>query len=685
MEQFYIDYVYDYGEVLQDLVAKKTPNKLAGTPIAPTLNLTNFKVVQVNKHLTDTPDSNLIKQKHNYQMTLKSEIEQISDALVSKNNKVKFTPFQSESAKKQASLESEELIRKKDSRSKLLSTVTQEIIDLSKNPNNKVDPKFRVRGFWSMPDAIVTRGTRPQEIVQFRVQYRYVSKDGTEPPVETFAVDSTQTKASFSNWNEFKTDARKRTYNPATSAYTWEIEDIEKADTPNINQIDISIQPNEKVEMRIKSISEVGWPESPTESDWSEILTVDFPTDLNNVLNDTDFILKAATSEDLKIKMNQELSAKGLDEHLSDTVVVNNLTFHHDSNKILSGFKDENGTAQDLYTYLKSLQERISSLEEKIKRAKGELEVIILRGNNEYVVGNGSETTFNIECENYLKSISISGESGRIYSNDIYVIKDFIVKFRNKSTSSALGLLSGRTYLQNPDVYNTGAPQTFWVNDQDELITSDISGQTRTQLNNQYIWTVNYDSVLDTSVTKLSENIGNLFSTNSSNSLTDILSSTEYNLGYNETSILSFVGNNKSLLDSSKWIDENILASSTSKLLTSVHAVVPNLETIVETNSDKVKSINAGDNNSTIIPINIYFKMNSLDSNQSGLNNNYINLNGSTDTVKHIKKIKFFLENEAENRPFTFSIKFNINRSKVIMTSNNSYFSPSQDVSYSES
>ena len=54
MEQFYIDYVYDYGEVLQDLVAKKTPNKLAGTPIAPTLNLTNFKVVQINKHLTDT-------------------------------------------------------------------------------------------------------------------------------------------------------------------------------------------------------------------------------------------------------------------------------------------------------------------------------------------------------------------------------------------------------------------------------------------------------------------------------------------------------------------------------------------------------------------------------------------------------------------------------------------------------
>jgi len=668
MEQFYTDYVYDYGTVLKDLVAKKTPNALAGTPLAPTLNAGNFKVVQINKHLTDTPDSNLIKQKHNYHLTLKSEVQQIQDAIVDKNAKSKFVKFKSESDKKQVMLEIEDLTRKKDSKSKLLATTTQEIIQLSNNPKTKVQPKFRVRGFWTVPSAVVTRGTRPQEIVQFRVQYRYVSKDGTESPIETFNVDNTQSKAAFSNWKEFKTDARKRTYNPGTSEYTWEIEDVESADTPNINQIDVDIQANEKIEMRIKSISEVGWPESPTESDWSEILTVEFPDDLNNVLNESDFILKSATSEDLKIKMNQELSSKGLDDHLSDTIVVNNLTFHHDSNKILSGFKDENGVALDLYTYLKSLQERILTLEEKIKRVKGELEVVILRNNQEFVVANGSETTFNIECEDYLDSYTGAGiPSGRVYANNVYVIKDFVVKIRNKSTSSPLGLLSGRTYLQNPNFYNTGAPQTFWVNDQDELITSDSSGQTRTQLDNQYIWTVNYDSVLETSVTKLTENIGNIFTTNASNSITNVLSSNEYNVGYNETSILSFVGNNKSLLDPSKWLDTNVSVSSTAKLLTTIHPVVHNLETIVETNSEKVKTIDTGDVNSTVIPLNIYFKMNSLDNNQPGLNYKYINLNTSRQTVKHIKKIKFFLENESENRPFTFSIKFNINRSKVIV------------------
>ena len=666
MQQFYTDYVYDYGEILKDLVAKKTPNKLAGTPVSPTLVLDNFKVVQINTHLTDTPDANLIKQKHNYQLTLKSEVEQIQQALNDRQKKIKITKFKSDAQKQQSKLEVGDLTKKKESRSKLLATLTQEIIDLAKNPTTKVEPKFRVRGFWSMPEAVATRGTKPQEIVQFRVQYRYVSKDGKEAPVETYQVDDVQTKASFSNWVEFKTDARKRQFDPSTGEYFWQIEDVENADTPNINQIDISIQVGEKVEMRVKSISEVGWPEAPVESDWSEIASVEFPDDLNNVLNENDFILQEATKEDLQVRMQSELSSRGLDEHLSEQVTVDNVTYHHDSEKILSGFKDDNGTSLSLFDYLRSLQNKITSLEEKIARAKGELEVVILRNNQEFVIQNGSETIFNIECEDYLENFSGTGiPTGRVYANNIYVIKDFVIRVKNKATSSPLGLLSSKTYLQNSDVYNTSVPQTFWVNDKDELLTQDSTGQTRTQLNNQFIWQVNYDSVSDETVTKLSENVGNSFTTN--NSITSILSSNEFNLGYNETTILDFVGNNKSLLEPSKWIDASTSVASTTKLLTSIHPIVQDLETITETNSQKVKTVNTGDSNAIIVPLNIYFKMNSLDITQTGLNYEYINLNGSKKTTKHIKKVKFLLENEADNRPFTFSLKFNINRNKIIL------------------
>jgi hypothetical protein len=672
MEQFYTDYVYDYGTVLQDLVAKKTPNKLAGTPVSPTLNSANFKVVQINKHLTDTPDSNLVKQKHNYQQSLKSELQQISQAITDKNKNMKFVKFKSEAAKKQAFLEIDELSKKKDSTSKLLATTNQEIIDISKNPLTKVDPVFRVRGFWSIPEAVITRSTKPQEIVQFRVQYRYVSKDGKETPIETFSIDNTQTTAAFSNWSEFKTDARKRIFDPSNGSYAWQIEDVSSADTPNINQLDIAIKANERVEVRIKSISEVGWPESPVESNWSDIISIDFPDNLNNVLNENGFILQEANKEDLKINMNRELSAKGLDEHLSDTFTVNNKVFHHDTAKILSGFKDENGVALDLYEYLKKMEDRIKGLEEKIKRAKGELEVVVLRNNQEFVVANGSEITFNIECEDYLVPFKGTGiPTGRVYQNNIYVIKDFVVKIRNKSIDSPLGLLSSRTYLSNGSVYNSNTPQIFWVNDQDELITSETSGQTKTQLNYQYVWSVNYDSITSNTVNKLSENIGNQFNSVASNSITSVLSSPEFNIGYYDNTILNFIGNNKSILDNAKWIDTNISVNSTTKLLTSVHPVVKKLEDIVETNTDQVRSLDPGNNNSIIIPLNIYFKMNSLDNNQPGLNYQYLNLNKLKNTVKHIKKVKFLLENEADNKNFTFTVKFNINRSKVINFSPN--------------
>lgn len=678
MEDYYTDYVYDYGQVLKDLVAKKTPNKLAGTPTAPTLNLDNFKVVQINQHLTDSPDSNSIKQKHNIQLNLKSEIEQLQNASTDKLKKLKFVNLKSIADKKKSEIEIKDLSDKVISKQKQLASITKDIIDLSKSPKTKVEPKFRIRGFWSMPEAVSTRGTKPQEVVQFKVQYRYLSKDGKEPPIESFKVDNQPSKAAFSNWIEFKTDARKRGFDPATGEYFWQIEDLESADTPNINQIDVPIQVNEKVEMRVKSISEVGWPESPVESEWSEIITVDFPDDLNNVLNENDFILQEATKEELKVSMVAELSAKGIDTHLEDQVVIDTKTYHHDSNRILSGFKDSNGNALDLFEYLKVLEDRVKSLEEKIERAKGQLEVVIFRNNQEFVAENGSETVFNIECEDYLDAFSGVGvQRGRVYENNIYVIKDFVIKIKNIATSSPLGLLSDKSYLQNSQVYNKTVPQTFWVNDKDELLTSDVSGTSRTQINNQFIWQVNYDSVNEDSVTKLSENIGNSFNTNtltlnsvsatSKNTLTTILSNPTFNLGYNETSVINFVGNNKSLLETSKWIDSTVSVASTNKLLSTIHPVVQDLEKIVETNSQKVKTINSGDKNDIIIPLNIYFKMNALDNNQTGLNYQYINLNNDRKSIKHTKKIKFLLENESENRPFTFSIKFNINRNKVIL------------------
>ena len=674
MEQYYIDEVYDYGSVISDLVAKKTSNKFAATPNSPILSVDNFKVIQINKHLTDTPDSNLLKNKHNQQKNLKSETQQLQDAIEEKNKQIKVTRFSSDAARNQFKNDIDNLNKQKESKSKLLSSVTQEIIDLSKSPVSRVDPKFSVRGFWSIPEAVSVNGTKPQEVVQFRIQYRYLSKDGKESPVETFKlVDSTtqmQKTAAYSNWEEMLTDARKRVFDASTGDYTWEIQDVSNAETININQLDIPIQYGEKIEIRIKSISEIGWPDSIVESDWSTLIQVSFPEDLNNVLNENSFIITEANKEDLKVSVQSELTAKGLDSHLSEQVTMNNTTYYHTSESILSGFRDQNGVTIDLYQYLQRLETRINSLEDIIKKVKGELEVVIFRNSEKFVASNGSELVFNIECEDYLDVFTSPGiPSGRVYANNIYVIKDFLVKVRNKSVESPLGLLSSRIYnsSSNSEVLDPDTPQVFWVDNQNELVTSDTTGSTKTQLDYQFVWSVNSDGINQTTKTKLSQNIGNTFISASSNSLTNTLSSEEFNLGYSDPTILSFVGNNKSLLDPSKWIDTTPSVSSTTKLLTTIHPQVQNLGLIQETNSSKVKTINGGESSDINIPINIYFKMNALDPQLDGANYKYVNLNNIKTTVKHVKKVKFLLENEVDNRPFIFTLKFIINRSSAVV------------------
>ena len=117
-----------------------------------------------------------------------------------------------------------------------------------------------------------------------------------------------------------------------------------------------------------------------------------------------------------------------------------------------------------------------------------------------------------------------------------------------------------------------------------------------------------------------------------------------------------------------KWTDTVLSVSSNNKLLTSVHPVISTLETLVQTQNNNVEVINAGSNNDIVIPINIYFKLNSIDPNSgNGANYQYVNLNNSQTTIKHIKKVEFLLENEADNRPFIFTVKFNINRNKLVI------------------
>ena len=220
-----------------------------------------------------------------------------------------------------------------------------------------------------------------------------------------------------------------------------EIEDVSDADTPNINQLDIAINRTEKVEVRIRSISEVGYPDTELMSEWSNVIIVEFPDNLNDVLGENEFILKEATQEEIRVSFENELTSKGVIKHVSESFYVNEQYYGHTDKNLATSFKDEFGNTLSLFDYLKLMNDKISALEETVKRAKGELKVTLYKGTEETQITNGSIINVVINCEDYMESIG-SSSLAKKFKNDVYMVNDYYLDFKNVAIENDLGLFS---------------------------------------------------------------------------------------------------------------------------------------------------------------------------------------------------------------------------------------------------
>lgn len=184
LANYYVESVYDYGEILKDMVLKKIPTKYGSKPNAPYLQAENFKVVQINKHLTDSTDQELVRKLHSDKITVKTKISQIQNSIQDRIKNLN-TGNLSMSEKTTINNELNKLKLDLDLQTKNLSTIVSQLTTVDKT-SNKIDAKYRVRGFWNIPEPIITNKTEPQHVVQFKVQYRYSTKNGNSNPTEGY-------------------------------------------------------------------------------------------------------------------------------------------------------------------------------------------------------------------------------------------------------------------------------------------------------------------------------------------------------------------------------------------------------------------------------------------------------------------------------------------------------------------
>ena len=372
---YYNQYVSDFGKKLEGEAKEKfIPSWFGEIPDPPVLKPEALLVDRINEQLNSSYDVEEVKNTqtqiestktivNSLRSTIsrqKAELVNITDLAKRENLNSKISINVSDLAKR--TVEYQSLVRS-------LSTMAYESDAVT------AEPKYRVRGFFDIPEGkkrIPTSKTeRPQEVIGFELAYRYLRMDNTGNALRTYDLPSILTgrikKGVFSDWIILATPIKERIYDSSLGQYIWKQSNIADGDEVNINQVDIPIRKGEKVEIKVRSISEAGWPTNPKKSDWSDPIIKEFPANLSGSDQVTN-ILTDAIAEENSIKLDETLSASGVIVHLDDAIpnpVSGSGTYFKHQSRNLSfdlSSKDKTGTlvstsTTDLQTQLNNLSE----------------------------------------------------------------------------------------------------------------------------------------------------------------------------------------------------------------------------------------------------------------------------------------------------------------------------------------
>jgi hypothetical protein len=326
LETYYFNQVSDFGKQMEGQAKEKfIPAFFGVNPDPPVIQASQFSVKQINTQLNAALDTESIKstqtQIESTKTTinsLKSTISQQKAELVALTDPAQRSDLQSKidnnvSQLSKKSVEYQSLV-------KSLATLAYE------NSAVLVNPMYHIRGFFPIPQGKTTTSDpteRAQQIIQFDIAYRYLRIDNTGNPLNTFTYPDPSTgqniTGTFTDWIIEPSPVKSKVFDVSLGVYVWKDENISDGQTVNINQIDIPITKGEKVEFKIRSISEAGWPNNPLKSDWSTTVIIDFPNNLQGSDQVTN-ILTDAAAEDTAIKLEDTLNSTGVITHLQDGI-----------------------------------------------------------------------------------------------------------------------------------------------------------------------------------------------------------------------------------------------------------------------------------------------------------------------------------------------------------------------------
>ena len=379
LQSFYQKNVVDFGQILLSYGEDYYPTIREGIkPNPPTLNYSDgegdFRIVQINSQLTEGTDAASFRELVASKASIVSSIDNNYKEIEKQKTLIQTTNFVDATEKKNAQDKLASLIEEQEQLNSNYTSIINTIKSKYTDGENAT-PKYRIRGFWDIPEEKISPSSGVQRIIKFKIRYRYLNKNGVANKEEEFEYDSNgiTLKGRFSNWNEIETKLRPRV--KVNGTWTWEYIDTNNAETVNINQLDIPIQKGEIVEIQIKSVCEAGFPANPLESDWSEPIRVAFSDFAELEADDVSELIKQNNADAAAQNMSQ--SFKVMNSHISSSFYANENYFAHTSQTITSGFLTDEQKPITLYDKLQDLQNQIIQIMEQINYTAGNLVVTL--------------------------------------------------------------------------------------------------------------------------------------------------------------------------------------------------------------------------------------------------------------------------------------------------------------------
>ena len=355
----------------------------------PEIDTDILKVVHINKHLDESTTikniRTLYSQKNNYNASL-TETQNSLTALQEQLATIDFQDTTGVRAQLQNQIDT--LSKKKN---ELINSLIKISNEIALEANNSVVPienaKYRIRGFFDFIGFVQDLQRKAQEegenininegnIKGISVQYRYRNLQLETGSATTFVKDrdgsgtiTDDETFIYSDWNQLHTFLRPK-LRTKDGEYIPE-PDNSNQNVPSFNQIDIPISQGEVVDVRLKVIYDFGYPFIQMTSDWSKIVTFEFPVEFMKDVDVVD-IIEENNSDIETNRFNSILKDEGITDHVNDSILDQDVIFYHKPENISSGFYTNERRIIPLRDKLKDMNDIITRLADEIEGTTAE-------------------------------------------------------------------------------------------------------------------------------------------------------------------------------------------------------------------------------------------------------------------------------------------------------------------------